>query len=164
MIEKDDKQESYRSEILTAFRIPKETFEGMVNSNYAALRESLDRHMTQHVCNISVSDKFGIDVDNYLNKTNPEYNNLTRVVIIADTDRQSMQYTYFESDKKDLSLVNRVKFKRIDFRRRNIPNSGTMIFAYAPEIDTLFVRTLFDVIPTPVDPNDKMDIEARLGL
>lgn len=167
MTEKDDKQDGYISDIINAFKLPKEAFEPAYPSSWYVQQELNLRpdnlYSTQYITNITVSSKFGHDIDAYLRKTYLEYNHRTEVVIIAGANRRNVQYTYFVADKDDQRLVDRVRHSRVEFQQI-MTNSGTMLLAYAPEINTLFVRTLFDVIRTPDNPDDRMDIEARLGL
>lgn len=126
-------------------------------------RIEAERYSTQHIYNINVNDKFGEDVDHYLHMNYAEYNYHTEVVIIANATIKTHQYIHFIPDDIDPSLVKRIVEGRVAFQQI-MTYSGTMLLAYAPEINTLFVRTLFDVIRTPDNPDDKFDIEAKLGL
>lgn len=56
-----------------------------------------DRYTAQYITNITVSSKFGQDIDKYLHKTYPEYNHRTEVVIIADTRMRTVEYVYGEN-------------------------------------------------------------------
>lgn len=170
MTEKDDKQDGYISDIINAFKIPKEAFEPAYPSSWyvqQAVRRNQEysNFTPQHIHNITVNAKFGGEIDHYLHKTYPQYNHHTDVVIIADCRMRSLEYLISNHNNLHSPYVDHTNIKsgHIEFKHYNAHGSE-MFMAYAPEINTLFVRTLFDVIRTPDNPDDKMDIEARLGL
>lgn len=98
--------------------------------------------------NQKVHDKWGSEMDKYLKMTYPMfYNEHTKVEIIANAQLRFMCFVW-----------GYVPFEHIT------SPTGSMLIAYVDRLNTLFVRTLFDVIRTPDNPDDIMDIEARLGL
>lgn len=125
--------------------------------------QQLDRYMA--CCNKTVFSKWGAAIDSYLRATYSDYNCNTEVVIIANASMRWIEYAPFRGVMPNIesALVADIKSGQVSFRRYVNYNSE-MFIAYAPEIDTLFVRTLFDVKHTDIDPDDKMDIEARLGI
>lgn len=114
-------------------------------------------------CNRTVFVRFGEAVDTYLYATYNNYNPHTEVVIVADSKMRTVEYAKFRGVTTNPEWIANIKSGQVSFRRYTNYNSD-MFIAYAPEIDTLFVRTLFDVTHTEVEPDDKMDIEARLGI
>lgn len=123
--------------------------------------QQLDRYMA--CCNKTVFSKWGAAIDSYLRATYGDYNCNTEVVIIADSKVRIVQYAEFRGVKDNPELVADIKSGQVSFRRYTNYNSD-MFISYAPEIDILYVRTLFDVTHTDVDPDNKFDIETRLGL